>query len=61
MRSARIGKYPTEPSPGCSMETRLIIAYSLIAMMASLFVLGGLLISRRQGKIRRRNAGKGDY
>jgi hypothetical protein len=43
------------------VETRLIVAYSLIAVMAVLVILGGVLMSKRQGKARRRDAGKGDY
>jgi hypothetical protein len=43
------------------VEARLIIAYSLIAVMAALVIFGGILLSKRQGKARRRDAGKGDY
>lgn len=43
------------------MEARLVIAYSLIAVMAALVIFGGILLSKRQGKARRRDAGKGDY
>lgn len=45
----------------CFVETRLIIAYSLIAVMAVLVILGSVLMSKRQNKARRRNAGKGEY
>jgi hypothetical protein len=39
----------------------LIIAYSLIAAMAALVIFGGIMLSKRQGKSRRRDSGKGDY
>ncbi len=43
------------------METRLIIAYSLIAIMVALVIFGGFMLSKKQEKSRRRNSGKSDY
>jgi hypothetical protein len=43
------------------METRIIIAYSLIAIMAALVIFGGVIWRRSREKIRRKNAGKGAY
>lgn len=43
------------------METRLIIAYSLIAIMVALAAFGVFKLSQRQAKSDRRNAGKGDH
>lgn len=43
------------------METRLIIAYSLIALMAALAIIGGLAIRRNNARKQRRNEGRGDY
>jgi hypothetical protein len=42
------------------METRLIIAYSLIAIMIGLAVLGAVTITRKRSKARRRNSGRSD-
>lgn len=41
------------------LETRLIIAYSLIAIMVALVIFGGMMLSKRQEKSRRRDSGKG--
>lgn len=43
------------------METRLIIAYSLIALMIGLAIFGGMMMLRKREKARRRNSGHGDY
>jgi hypothetical protein len=43
------------------VETRLIIAYSLIAVMAALVVFGGIMWSKKRGKSRQRDAGRGNY
>jgi hypothetical protein len=43
------------------METRLIIAYSLIAMMAAIAILGCVIALRKRDTRRRRDAGRGDY
>ncbi len=43
------------------METRLIVAYTLIAIIVGIIVVGGVILSRRQAKSRRRDAGKGNY
>ena len=43
------------------METRLIIAYLLIAIMLALAVIGGIILSKRRAKSRQRDAGKGIY
>jgi hypothetical protein len=39
----------------------LIIAYSLIAIMAALVLFGGFMLSKRRDKARKRDAGKGSY
>lgn len=39
------------------METRLIIAYTLIALMIAMGILGGVILSKRRDKARRRNSG----
>jgi hypothetical protein len=49
------------PPPEPAMETRLIIAYSLIAIMVALAAFGVFKLSQRQAKSDRRNAGKGDH
>ena len=38
------------------METRLIIAYSLIAIMAALAVFGAVVLQRKRVEKRRRDA-----
>ena len=43
------------------VETRLIIAYSLIAVMAGLVIFAGFIWSKKRDKLRQRNSGKGDY
>jgi hypothetical protein len=43
------------------METRLIVAYSLIAIMATLVIFGGIMLFKKREKARLRNAGKGEY
>jgi hypothetical protein len=43
------------------METRLIIAYSLIAIMAALVIFAGFRWSKKRDKSRQRDAGKGSY
>jgi len=40
------------------METRLIIAYSLIAVMALLVVYGGVILSKKRKAVQRRNSGR---
>jgi hypothetical protein len=40
------------------METRLIIAYTLIALMLAMCVVGGIMLLIRQGKARRRDQGR---
>ena len=41
------------------METRLIIAYSLIAIMVALAIFGVVKFMQKQAKSDRRNAGQG--
>lgn len=43
------------------METRLIIAYSLIAIMVALVIFGGIKLSQKKGRTDRRNNGHGDH
>jgi hypothetical protein len=43
------------------LETRLIIAYSLIALMAVLATIGGVAFRRSQSRKQRRDQGRGDY
>lgn len=43
------------------METRLIIAYSLIAIMLALAAFGGFKLFQKKSKLQRRNAGNGDH
>ncbi len=43
------------------VETRLIIAYSLIAMMAAIAIFGGIMLSRKREKARDRDAGRGGH
>ena len=40
------------------METRLIIAYSLIAVMVLLVVYGGVMLSKKRKASQRRNSGR---
>jgi hypothetical protein len=42
-----------------NVETRLIIAYSLIAIMAACAIFGGVMLRRKNDKARRRDAGHG--
>jgi hypothetical protein len=49
------------PPPEPAMETRLIIAYSLIAIMVALAIFGVVKFMQKQAKSDRRNAGKGDH
>ncbi len=41
------------------METRLIIAYALIAVMVGIIIFGGTLWQKKRLKARSRDAGKG--
>ncbi|MGB5078220.1 MAG: hypothetical protein WBO17_12130 [Sphingorhabdus sp.] len=41
-----------------NMETRLILAYSLIALMAALALFGGMTWLRKREKVRQRNEGR---
>jgi hypothetical protein len=43
------------------METRLIIAYSLIAVMVALVLFGAIMLSKKRDKARQRSAGKTSY
>ncbi|HMT40096.1 hypothetical protein [Sphingorhabdus sp.] len=43
------------------METRLIIAYSLIALMAVLAIIGGIAIRRNYARKQRRDEGRSNY
>ena len=43
------------------METRLIIAYSLIAVMAALILFGAVMFSKKRGNTRRRDEGRGSH
>lgn len=43
------------------METRLIIAYSLIALMVAFAILGAVAIHRNNARKQRRDQGHGDY
>lgn len=43
------------------METRLIIAYSLIAIMLALAAFGGFKLFQKKSKLQRRNSGNGDH
>jgi hypothetical protein len=43
------------------LETRLIIAYSLIAVMGALAAFGLVMWSKRRGKNRERDAGRGSH
>ena len=43
------------------METRLIIAYSLIALMAVFAIIGAVAIRRNSARKQRRDEGRGDY
>lgn len=40
------------------METRLIIAYLLITVMIALVIFGGIMLFKKQNKLRRRNTGR---
>lgn len=41
------------------METRIIIAYSLIAIMALLVIVGAIMLSKKRDKAKRRDSGRG--
>jgi hypothetical protein len=43
----------------CGVETRLIIAYSLIAVMAVLAIIGVVAIQRNRARTRLRDSGQG--
>ncbi len=43
------------------METRLIIAYSLIAIMVALAIFGLFKLSQKKSKLQRRDSGHGDH
>lgn len=43
------------------METRLIIAYSLIAIMVALAIFGGIKLSQKKSRTDRRNSGQGEH
>lgn len=43
------------------MDTRLIIAYTLIAFLVGAFVFAGVIISRKRQKTRRMHMGRGKY
>lgn len=43
------------------METRIIIAYSLIAIMAVLATFGAVAWRRNREKVKRKNGGHGIY
>jgi Flp pilus assembly protein TadG len=61
-RGARIGnRFGSAANGVAAMETRLIIAYSLIAVMAALIVIGVMLLSKQRGKNRERDSGRGSH
>ena len=43
------------------METRLIIAYSLIALLTALALFGVIALSKKRTRIRDRDAGRGSH
>lgn len=43
------------------METRLIIAYSLIFIMVVLAIFGFIKLSQKKGRIQRRDSGQGEH
>lgn len=43
------------------METRLIIAYSLIAIMLAIAAFGLYKMSQNKAKLQRRDSGNGDH
>ncbi len=43
------------------METRLIIAYSLIAIMLALVIFGGFKLAQKKGRTQRRDNGQGEH
>ena len=43
------------------METRLIIAYSLIIIMVALAIFGGIKLSQKKGRTQRRDSGHGEH
>jgi hypothetical protein len=50
-----------QPHRSSGVETRLIIAYSLIALMVAFAIIGGMVTLRRRDKKRRRDAGHGGH
>jgi type II secretory pathway pseudopilin PulG len=40
------------------METRLIVAYSLIAILAALAIFGGVMLTKKRAKSRQRDEGR---
>ena len=49
------------PHPEPSMETRLIVAYALIAIMVALAVFGGIKLSQQKSRRQRRDRGDGAH
>lgn len=49
------------PQPEPFMETRLIIAYSLIAIMLALVIFGGFKLAQKKGRTQRRDNGQGEH
>ena len=43
------------------METRLIIAYTLIIIMVALAIFGGIKLSQKKGRTQRRDSGQGEH
>ena len=43
------------------METRLIIAYTLIAIMIALAIFGGIKLSQMKSRGQRRDSGNGEH
>jgi hypothetical protein len=57
--AARTGIDLGQPQPESpAVETRLIIAYSLIAIMIAFAIFGGVMFLKKQGKSRRRDEGR---
>lgn len=61
MGGARTGNYSDQSQWSRNVETRLIVAYALIAIMAAIVLWGAFMLSKKQDKDRRRDSGKGDY
>jgi hypothetical protein len=49
------------PHPEPNMETRLIIAYALIAIMIALAIFGGIKLSQKKNRTQRRDSGNGEH